>query len=92
MKSRGALLPVPGLMSFTIRVPASLPSVFQSSMPFTPSVALKYTISPTQVNKPGLELPDGLMSFNNTGTCAVADSHATTMGINRVRVLAFMCR
>ena len=37
----GLLSPLPGLMSATMTVPAALPSLFQSSVPWTASLAVK---------------------------------------------------
>src|SRR6266542_4970847 len=48
--SPAALLPrLPGTMSFTITVPASVPSVFHSSWPFLIVKAEKYATLPTTV-------------------------------------------
>ncbi len=61
------------LMSFTSTVPAAVPSVFQSSAPFTPSLAWKYR-TPLRTVKPyGQELAPAavLMSFTSTVPAAV---------------------
>jgi hypothetical protein len=41
VKKRGFECPTPTWMSFSITVPAVVPSVVHSSMPFTPSLAPK---------------------------------------------------
>ena len=54
-------------MSVTRMVPASVPSLFQSSWPFVPSLAEKYRVPPTAVRLPGEELAaPGLMSLTMT--------------------------
>src|SRR5262249_2964956 len=77
---RPPILPKPGPMSVTISVPASVPSLFQSSVPWTPSSAVKNSMPLKFVKYPGYELlgseywyPEesyftvdpGLMSFTN---------------------------
>jgi len=56
--------PVPALISNTITVPDSVPSVFHNSMPFTPLVAAKKRMPFTLQRADGLELAKpGLISF-----------------------------
>ena len=59
---------LPGLMSLTITVPDSVPSLFHSSLPWVPSSALKNSVSPTAISSVGrLEPPGlGLMSLTST--------------------------
>ena len=45
----GSLPSSPGLMSFTKTVPASVPSLFQSSVPCTPSSAAKKKVFPMAI-------------------------------------------
>ena len=54
-------------MSLTSTVPASVPSLFHSSVPFALVVAVKNSVPSTFVRLPGLELPVVLMSFTSTG-------------------------
>ena len=57
----------PGLTSFTMTVPASVPSLFQSSIPLTPSDALKKSVPWTFVRLAGAELPtSGVTSMTRT--------------------------
>src|SRR5712691_8738005 len=59
-------------MSFTRTVPVSVPSVFQSSPPETPSLAWKYNAPLNTVNCEGKESPiPGLMSFTRTVPASV---------------------
>ena len=58
----GELPPAPGLMSFTCRVPAAVPSVTQSSPPPAASLAAKKSRPPSSTRSCGKELPSGLMS------------------------------
>ena len=55
--------PGPGLMSFTITVPAAVPSLFQSSNPLVPSLAKKKSVPRTLVRSEMYAGPDGLMRF-----------------------------
>lgn len=64
---RGVEPPDPGVISRTRTVPAVVPSLFQSSTPFTPSFAAKYNIPFTAVSPCGVEkTPKGLMSLTST--------------------------
>src|SRR5437879_3364296 len=45
--------PLPGFRSATGTVPPDVPSVFHSSLPVVPSLALKYTAPAYEVNPPG---------------------------------------
>ena len=54
-------------MSLTIFVPAAVPSLFHSSVPWTPSLAAKKSVLPTWVNELGLESPEGLMFLTRLG-------------------------
>ncbi len=49
----GLPLEVPGKISLTSTVPVLVPSLFHSSLPFTPSVALKYKMPLTFVSAKG---------------------------------------
>ena len=57
-------------MSFTMTVPAAVPSLFQSSMPWMPSSAAKYAVPPTSVSDQRYDGP-GPMSFTITVPAAV---------------------
>jgi hypothetical protein len=59
-----------GLMSLTMIVPASDPSLFQSSRPCVPSVPEKNRVSPTFVSLETPE-PSGLMSLTMTVPASV---------------------
>ena len=48
--------PAPGLMSLTMTVPASVPSLFHSSRPWVPSLAVKNSVPLTFVRALGNEL------------------------------------
>ena len=52
-----------GLTLVAITVPVAVPSLFQSLMPFTPSSAVKYRVSPTPVRCEGYDPPKGLISL-----------------------------
>ena len=59
-------------MSFTSTVPAAVPSLFQSSVPFVRSDALKYSVPLTFVRYEGYEEPEPVtMSFTSTVPAAV---------------------
>lgn len=61
-KPAGSLLALPGLMLRTSTVPASVPSVAQSSMPFVPSLAEKRTraaMAASPVAAPALRFQGG---------------------------------
>ena len=63
---------VPGLMSLTRTVPASVPSLFHSSLPLTPSSAEKNSVPPTAVRSSMSEPePPGSMSLTRTVPAAV---------------------
>ena len=69
----------PGLMSLTSTVPAAVPSLFHSSAPAVPSVALKKTAPPTPTKLAGDEelfaseigLTPGKMSLTSAVPAAV---------------------
>ena len=52
----GYELAVPAFISLTMTVPASVPSLFQSSVPLTPSFAAKNSMPLTFVKEDGYEL------------------------------------
>src|SRR6266853_1406859 len=68
---KGRPLQLPGQMSFTCNVPASVPSVFHSSRPLTPSSAEKYNAAPKTVSSDTREPVLGLMSFTRTVPASV---------------------
>jgi hypothetical protein len=62
----------PAVMSFTSTVPASVPSLLQSSLPFTGSVAAKKSVPFTFVRFDGNDgLAPGTMSFTRTVPASV---------------------
>src|SRR6266705_575035 len=71
VKPKGEELPAPVLMSFTRTVPASVPSLFQSSAPELPSLARKYSAPLKTVNPRGVEPAPGLMFFTHTVPASV---------------------
>ena len=65
-------LPLPGLMSSTSTVPAAVPSLFHSSTPLVPSLAVKKSVPFTFVSDRGLESPlPARMSLTSTVPAAV---------------------
>ena len=56
----------PGLMSLTIVVPAAVPSLHQTSVPFTPSSAEKHTSLPRATRYSGSEPSSGVGSMSLT--------------------------
>src|SRR6267378_2453056 len=63
---KGRPLQLPVQMSFTCIVPMTVPSVFHSSGPLTPSSAEKYNAAPKTVNSDTKEPVPRLMSFTST--------------------------
>src|SRR5262249_26859185 len=61
----------PGKMSLTSTVPAAVPSLFHSSVPCVPSLAVKNSVPLTLVKLLGKEGPPGVMSLTTTVTVAV---------------------
>jgi hypothetical protein len=60
-RSRKDVLPGPALRSATRVVPAAVPSLFQSSTPLAPLLAVKKSVLPTRVYPlPGKPEPSGL--------------------------------
>ena len=53
VKFAGLEFDAPEKMSFTITVPAAVPSLFQSSVPLVPSLALKNSVPPKFVSEEG---------------------------------------
>src|SRR5947209_18849823 len=67
-------------MSLTITVPASVPSDFHNSRPWTPSSAVKYRVLPTATRLSGPRYPygEGLMSLTRSVPASVpADFHSS---------------
>ena len=59
-------------MSLTMTVPAAVPSLFQSSVPWTPSLAAKKSVLPTAVRLVGVRARDaGVDVLDRTVPAAV---------------------
>ena len=69
MREPGLALNEPTPMSFTSMVPAAVPSLFHSSMPWVAVAAVKNVTDPTSTNLNGFELlvlSAGLMSWSSS--------------------------
>src|SRR5256885_5455303 len=74
--------PEPGLISLTIQVPTSVPSLRHNSRPFTPSSLEKNRSPLATVAKNGAELPPAvLMSRRSRGTPALSRHLASSTSI-----------
>src|SRR4051812_40570662 len=69
-------------MSLTRTVPASVPSLLHSSVPWTPSSAVKYIVPFTRVSCEGDESPGTLMSVRREAAGARRHSSGSSAGLS----------
>src|SRR5687768_3184448 len=79
-------------MSFTLDVPSAVPSLFQSSVPWLPSRAVKNRTSPKSVKYEGLEPLAGDSVGPGTGVAEGSDRDCPVHAASHVRVTASVSR